>query len=155
MSNNIKQALRPGEINLSYIPLDWPLTPLGGNKNPYVDGWQNKPFSLREIEEEIAGGQCKAIGLIGGPVFNLPYGLVWVDVDGSSVYPLIEKITNKSFADALPKTLTICSGKTGRERRLYKIARDKQLHFVRNKYTWTAEVKGEKLEILWSKHRVC
>ena len=153
MSNEIVQALRPGEINLGYIPLDWPLTPLGGNKNPYVDGWQNKPFSLREIEEEIAGGQCKAIGLIGGPVFNLPYGLVWVDVDGSSVYPLIEKITNKSFVDALPRTLTICSGKTGRERRLYKIARDKQLHFVRNKYTWTAEVKGEKLEILWSKHQ--
>lgn len=153
MSSEIVQALRPGEINLGYIPLDWPLTPLGGNKNPYVDGWQNKPFSLREIEEEIAGGQCKAIGLIGGPVFNLPYGLVWVDVDGSSVYPLIEKITNKSFADALPRTLTICSGKTGRERRLYKIARDKQLHFVRNKYTWTAEIKGEKLEILWSKHQ--
>jgi phage/plasmid-associated DNA primase len=153
MSSEIGQALRPGEINLGYIPLDWPLTPLGGNKNPYVDGWQNKPFSLREIEEEIAGGQCKAIGLIGGPVFNLPYGLVWVDVDGPSVYPLIEKITNKSFADALPRTLTICSGKAGRERRLYKIARDKQLHFVRNKYTWTAETKGEKLEILWSRHQ--
>jgi phage/plasmid-associated DNA primase len=153
MSNEIVQALRPGEINLGYIPLDWPLTPLGGNKNPYVDGWQNKPFSLREIEEEIAGGQCKAIGLIGGPVFNLPYGLVWVDVDGPSVHSLIEKITNKSFADALPRTLTICSGKAGRERRLYKIARDKQLHFVRNKYTWTAETKGEKLEILWSRHQ--
>ena len=153
MSSEIGQALRPGEINLGYIPLDWPLTPLGGNKNPYVDGWQNKPFSLREIEEEIAGGQCKAIGLIGGPVFNLPYGLVWVDVDGPSVYSLIEKITNKSFADALPRTLTICSGKAGRERRLYKIARDKQLHFVRNKYTWTAETKGEKLEILWSRHQ--
>ena len=153
MSSEIGQALRPGEINLGYIPLDWPLTPLGGNKNPYVDGWQNKPFSLREIEEEIAGGQCKAIGLIGGPVFNLPYGLVWVDVDGPSVHPLIEKITNKSFADALPRTLTICSGKAGRERRLYKIARDKQLHFVRNKYTWTAETKGEKLEILWSRHQ--
>ena len=153
MSNETEQALRPGEINLGYIPLDWPLTPLGGNKDPYVNGWQNKPFSIREIEEEIAGGQCKAIGLIGGPVFNLPYGLVWVDVDGPSVYPLIEKITNKSFADALPRTLTICSGKAGRERRLYKIGRDKQLHFVRNKYTWHAEEKGEKLEILWTRHQ--
>ena len=153
MSNETEQALRPGEINLGYIPLDWPLTPLGGNKDPYVNGWQNKPFSIREIEEEIVSGQCKAIGLIGGPVFNLPYGLVWVDVDGPSVYPLIEKITNKSFADALPRTLTICSGKAGRERRLYKIERDKQLHFVRNKYTWHAEEKGEKLEILWSRHQ--
>jgi phage/plasmid-associated DNA primase len=153
MSNETEQALRPGEINLGYIPLDWPLTPLGGNKDPYVNGWQNKPFSIREIEEEIAGGQCKAIGLIGGPVFNLPYGLVWVDVDGPSVHTLIEKITNKSFANALPRTLTICSGKAGRERRLYKIERDKQLHFVRNKYTWHAEEKGEKLEILWSRHQ--
>lgn len=153
MSNETEQALRPGEINLGYIPLDWPLTPLGGNKDPYVNGWQNKPFSIREIEEEIAGGQCKAIGLIGGPVFNLPYGLVWVDVDGPSVHTLIEKITNKSFANALPRTLTICSGKAGRERRLYKIDRDKQLHFVRNKYTWHAEEKGEKLEILWSRHQ--
>ena len=153
MSNETEQALRPGEINLGYIPLDWPLTPLGGNKDPYVNGWQNKPFSIREIEEEIVSGQCKAIGLIGGPVFNLPYGLVWVDVDGPSVYPLIEKITNKKFSDALPRTLTICSGKAGRERRLYKIERDKQLHFVRNKYTWHAEEKGEKLEILWSRHQ--
>jgi phage/plasmid-associated DNA primase len=153
MSKETEQALRPGEINLGYIPLDWPLTPLGGNKDPYVNGWQNKPFSIREIEEEIAGGQCKAIGLIGGPVFNLPYGLVWVDVDGPSVHTLIEKITNKSFANALPRTLTICSGKAGRERRLYKIERDKQLHFVRNKYTWHAEEKGEKLEILWSRHQ--
>ena len=153
MSKETEQALRPGEINLGYIPLDWPLTPLGGNKDPYVNGWQNKPFSIREIEEEIAGGQCKAIGLIGGPVFNLPYGLVWVDVDGPSVHTLIEKITNKSFANALPRTLTICSGKAGRERRLYKIDRDKQLHFVRNKYTWHAEEKGEKLEILWSRHQ--
>ena len=153
MSKETEQALRSGEINLGYIPLDWPLTPLGGNKDPYVNGWQNKPFSIREIEEEIAGGQCKAIGLIGGPVFNLPYGLVWVDVDGPSVHTLIEKITNKSFANALPRTLTICSGKAGRERRLYKIDRDKQLHFVRNKYTWHAEEKGEKLEILWSRHQ--
>jgi phage/plasmid-associated DNA primase len=153
MTNANAMGLRAGEINFSYIPKDWPLTPLGANKDPYVNNWQNKPFSIREIEEEIAGGQCKAIGLIGGPVFNLPYGLVWVDVDGSSVYPLIEKITNKSFADALPRTLTICSGKEGRERRLYKVARDKQLHFVRNKYTWHTEVKGEKLEILWSRHQ--
>jgi len=153
MSNGTELALRAGEINFGYIPLDWPLTPLGAHKNPYVDGWQNKPFSIREIEEEISGGQCKAIGLISGPVFNLPYGLVWVDVDGASVYPLIERITNKSFANALPGTLTICSGKPGRERRLYQIAREKQQHFVRNKYTWHAEEKGEKLEILWSRHQ--
>ena len=153
MTNASAMPLRAGEINLGYIPKDWPLTPLDENKAPYVKSWQNKPFSIREIEEEIVSGWCKAIGLIGGPVFNLPYGLVWVDVDGPSVYPLIENITNKSFADALPATLTIRSGREGRERRLYRIDREKQLHFVRNKYTWHAETKGEKLEILWTRHQ--
>ena len=29
MSNQNFNALKPGEINLSLIPVDWPLTPLG------------------------------------------------------------------------------------------------------------------------------
>ena len=87
------KALKPGEIRLDYIPLDWPLTPLGPNKDPYTQGWQNKPFSVKEIEEELATGDCQAIGLLGGPTYNHPYGLVWVDVDGPSVYPLIEQIS--------------------------------------------------------------
>jgi len=148
-----QQALRPGEIRLDYIPFDWPLTPLGAKKDPYVQGWQNRPFSVREIEEETTTGQCKAIGLLGGPVFNHPYGLVWVDVDGPSVYPLVESIAGCSFAEALPPTLTILSGKEGRERKLYKLDREKHKHFVRNKYTWHGEGNREKLEILWRRHQ--
>ena len=146
-------ALRPGEIRLDFIPQEWPLTPLGGNKDPYVQGWQNRPFSTKEIEEEIICGDCKAIGLLGGPAYNNPYGLVWVDIDGASVYPLIEAIADCSFKEALPSTLTICSGKEGRERKLYRVAREKHKHFVRNKYTWHGEFDREKLEILWSKHQ--
>jgi P4 family phage/plasmid primase-like protien len=153
MTSRSQQALRPGEINLSYIPMDWPLTPLGAKKDPYVNGWQNKPFSVREIEEEIVSGSCKAIGLLGGPVYNHPYGLVWVDVDGPSVYPLIEGIADLPFNQALPDTLTIMSGKPGRERKLYRLDREKHKHFVRNKYTWHAEVDKEKLEILWQRHQ--
>ena len=48
MSNQNFSALKPGEINLSLIPVDWPLTPLGENKNPYKAGWQNKPFTVKE-----------------------------------------------------------------------------------------------------------
>jgi phage/plasmid-associated DNA primase len=153
MTSRNQQALRPGEINLSYVPLDWPLTPLGAKKDPYVNGWQNKPFSIREIEEEVVAGNCRAIGLIGGPVYNHPYGLVWVDVDGSSVYTLIENISGLSFKEALPDTLTILSGKTGRERKLYRLDREKHKHFIRNKYTWHAETDKEKLEILWQRHQ--
>ena len=154
MTSKNKQALRPGEIRLDYIPLDWPLTPLGENKDPYVTGWQNKPFSVREIEEETLTNRCKAVGLLGGPVYNHPYGLVWVDVDGPSVYAVIKELADESDIDkALPPTLTICSGKEGRERKLYRLDREKHKHFVRNKYTWHGEGDKEKLEILWKRHQ--
>ena len=153
MTSKSEISLKPGEIRINLLPTDWPLTPLGANKDPYVNGWQNKPFSPREIEEEIISGNCKAVGLLGGPVYNHPYGLVWVDIDGPTVYSLIEKIAEQSFSDALPNTLTILSGKKGRERKLYKLPREKHKHFVRNKYTWYGEGNKEKLEILWRKHQ--
>ena len=153
MTSRNQQALRPGEIRLDYIPVDWPLTPLGENKNPYVSGWQNKPFSTKEIEEEIISGNCKAVGLLGGPVYNHPYGLVWVDVDGPSVYKLLEELSELPLTEALPPTLTVFSGKVGRERKLYRLDREKHKHFVRNKYTWHAEEDKEKLEILWKRHQ--
>ena len=153
MTSTSQKAVRPGEIKISLIPIDWPLTPLGPNKDPYTHGWQLKPFTITEIEDELASGQCKAIGLLGGPFYNHPYGLCWVDVDGPSVFDLIEKTAELPYAQALPPTLTICSGKVGRERRLYKVSRDHQKHFIRNKYTWHSETNKEKLEILWSKHQ--
>jgi phage/plasmid-associated DNA primase len=153
MTNTNQQALKPGEIKLDYIPVDWPLTPLGPNKDPYVAGWQKKPFSPQEIEEEILGGRCKAVGLLGGPVYNHPYGFVWVDVDGPTVYQLIEELSELPFDQALPQTLTILSGKEGRERKLYKLSRDQHKQFIRNKYTWHSEGPKEKLEILWKRHQ--
>jgi len=153
MTNKNQQALRPGEIRLDYIPMEWPLTPLGAKKDPYIQGWQGKPFSRNEIEEEIVDGRCKAVGLLGGPAYNQPYGLVWVDVDGPSICPLVESLSSLSFTQALPPTLTLLSGKEGRERKLYKLGRDKHKHFVRNKYAWHGEVINEKFEILWRKHQ--
>jgi phage/plasmid-associated DNA primase len=145
--------LLPGQIRLDYLSIDLPLTPLGENKNPYVQGWQNKPHTPQEIEVEIKKGECKAIGLISGPAYNKPYGYVWVDVDGTSVYQLVEQLSGQSFNKALPPTLTICSGKEGRERKLYKLPKDAWKVFTRNKYVWHADESKEKLEVLWGKHQ--
>ena len=153
MTNPKKSSVRPGEIRLELINKEWPLTPLGASKDPYIRSWQNNPYSIHEIENEILKGQCKAIGLLSGPVYNLPYGLVWVDVDGPSVYDLVDGLSGDSVEVSLPKTLTIMSGKIGRERKLYRLDREKHKHFVRNKYTWHAETAKEKLEILWQRHQ--
>jgi phage/plasmid-associated DNA primase len=153
MSNQNFNALKPGEINLSLIPVDWPLTPLGENKNPYKTGWQNKPFTVNDIAHEIEEGLCKAVGLLGGPVYNEPYGFVWVDIDGPTVYKKIEELAGCPVNEALPATLTICSGREGRERKLYKVSKDTWNHFIRNKYCWHAEGNREKLEILWKRHQ--
>jgi phage/plasmid-associated DNA primase len=151
--NQNSLSLRSGEIRLDLLQVDWPLTALNGNKAPYVQGWQNKPLTIKEIENEIAEGRCKAIGLMGGPVFNEPFGHIWVDVDGPTVYKLIETISQQTIDNALPTTLTICSGKKGRERKLYKINKENWKHLQRNKYVWHADGDGEKLEVLWSRHQ--
>ncbi len=153
MTNANSMKLLPGEINLDWVPMEWPLTPLGENKNPYLTGWQNKPQTKEEIAAEIEGGNCHAVGLIGGPCYNNPYGFIWVDVDGPSVYQLVEEVSGYVFEQALPPTLTICSGKEGRERRLYKLLQKDWVYVVRNKYVWHAEKEKEKLEILWKRHQ--
>ncbi len=53
--------------------------------------------------------------------------------------------------EALPPTLTICSGREGRERKLYRVSKNNWDKFIRNKYAWHAEGDGEKLEILWKR----
>ena len=148
-NQEVKKLLAPGEIKLSWCQRDWPLTPLGSRKNAYLTGWQNSPSSIEEIQAHMLEGSCKAVGLISGPCFNLPYGLIWVDVDGPSVHGLVEALAHTEYCTALPATLTICSGKDGRERRLYKIAREQQQILARNKYVWRSDTEGEKLEILW------
>ena len=142
------KTLAPGEIKLSWCPRDWPLTPLGSKKNPYLAGWQNNPLTAEEIQAEMMEGSCKAVGLIAGPCFNLDYGLIWVDVDGPSVHALVESLSHLEYSSALPSTLTLCSGKPGRERKLYKIFRNQQEILARNKYIWRSYQEGEKLELL-------
>jgi len=146
--------LQPGEINLDLIPDDWALTPIGDKKNPYVAAWQNHPFTKEEIAKELESGKAKAVGLISGNWYNSPDTLVWVDVDGESVWPVIEKMSGTSDTSvSLPPTLTILSGRPGRERRLYRVSKDKAKHLQRGKYATKPEVPNEKLEILCDNKR--
>jgi hypothetical protein len=153
MTSKNSMALLPGQIRLDYLSIDWPLTLLGQNKIRMCKAGKTNRTHHRKLKLSWVRGQCKAVGLISGPAFNKPYGYVWVDVDGASVYPLVEKISGQSFSEALPPTLTICSGKEGRERKLYKLPKDAWKVFVRNKYVWYADGDKEKLEILWGKHQ--
>ena len=124
------RPLQPGEIKPEYIPSNWPIVLLGANKNPLWKKWTTPKYTAGEfdsiIEREavqnnlgIAG--FKAVGIISGPLEDKDYGLCWVDIDGESVYKLIEDKSSLKIEDALPPTLTIKSGKPGRERRLYRV----------------------------------
>ena len=153
MSSMAATSILPGEINLDLIPVDWPLTPISDRKNPYLPGWQNKPQTTEDIRKELEKGVAKAVGLISGPVYNEPYGLIWVDVDGPTVYDTIKDESGLPISDALPCTLTICSGREGRERKLYKIPKCDWKHLLRHKYVWRNKESGEKLEVLWKDHQ--
>ena len=48
--SQMSTALQPGEINLDLIPINWPLTPVGGKKDAYLTGWQNKPQDIEAIK---------------------------------------------------------------------------------------------------------
>ena len=89
-------SLQPGEINLDLIPEDWALTPIGDKKNPYINAWQNHPFDTNLIRKELESGKAKAVGLIAGNCYSNPYHLVWIDVDGESVWPVIEEMSGTS-----------------------------------------------------------
>ncbi len=151
--NQMTKRIKPGEVNLDLIPFDWPLTPVGMNKNPYIGGWQAKPFTIDQVKKELDSGKAGGVGLISGPVYNKPYGLVWVDIDGPTVYEVIRQESGLTVDQALPRTLTICSGREGRERKLYLVPQKSWPQFARNKYNWHGEGDGEKLEVLWKRHQ--
>ena len=147
-------SLRPGEINLDLIPNDWALTPIGSNKAPYLSAWQNHPQTKDEIKKHLESGKAKAVGLISGQQYNNPDHLVWVDVDGLSVWETIKEMSgNTDVSISLPPTLTICSGRPGRERLLYRVPKDKTKYLQRSKYATQPIVPNEKLEILCTNKR--
>ena len=84
-----KKPLNPGEINVSYISDDWPLTPLQGKK-AYIPGWTKNPFTVSQIKRELEEGRATGVGLLCGQFCN-EYGLLFVDIDGEEAIPAIEE----------------------------------------------------------------
>ena len=111
--------LKPGEINLDLIPPSWPLTPLR-DKRAYVAGWTSQPYSIDQIYKELEDGYATGVGLLSGQWSN-EGGLIWVDIDGPEAIPELEKLGGAPLDAIFPPTLTISSGKEGRQRMLYSI----------------------------------
>ena len=82
--------MTPGEINLDWIPVDYPLTPLKGKK-AYLPGWTNNPQTLNEVKKEIDEGRAAGVGLLCGQWSN-ELALIFVDVDGEAALPEIEQL---------------------------------------------------------------
>ena len=114
-----RKALGPGQIDLSYISADWPLTPLQGKK-AYVPGWTKNPFTVSEVQKELEEGRATGVGLLCGQFCN-EYGLLFVDIDGPEAIPEIEKLGGGPLDSIFPRTLTITSGKKGKLRMLFRI----------------------------------
>ena len=115
--------IEPGEIRLDLIPQDWALTPLR-EKRAYLPNWPSQPYTIEQINRELEDGKATGIGLISGQWSNAG-GLLWVDIDGPEAIPELEKIAGGPISAIFPPTLTISSGKEGRQRMLYSIPNSK------------------------------
>ncbi|MBW4490239.1 MAG: DUF3987 domain-containing protein [Trichocoleus desertorum ATA4-8-CV12] len=123
---------------LKAIPGDWALVAVGDNKAPIGKNWQNTPLTKQDFEVAAQSGQFKrlaverrdstifhppvswvcAIGVLCGTASG---GLVFVDHDGSSCDDLIQKLSGQSLELALPKTVSVTSGREGRHQSIYRI----------------------------------
>ena len=118
-----RKSLNPGQIDLSLIPVDWALTPLR-DKRAYVAGWTSQPFTIEQIRKELDEGHATGVGLLSGQWSN-EYALVWVDIDGPDAIPALEELAGGRLDVVFPPTLTIASGKPGRQRMLYSVPTSK------------------------------
>ena len=114
-----RKHLKPGQIDLDLIPIDWALTPLR-EKRAYVAGWTSQPYSVEQIRQELDEGRATGIGLMSGQWSN-ENALVWVDIDGPAAIPVLEEMAGGPLDAIFPPTLTISSGKPGRQRMLFSV----------------------------------
>lgn len=113
---------------LGELPREWPLTPCGDSKNPYLPNWQRTPLDKAAIEREIRNGKCQAVGLLLGG------DLLAADLDGSSCDAFIERLAGLPVDQALPLTVRVSSGKPGRSQSIYRVPPE-----------WQARIKTRKL----------
>lgn len=114
-----RKHLNPGQIDLNLIPPDWALTPLNGKK-AYLPGWTKNPYSVEQVQKELEEGRATGVGLMTGQWCNT-HGLIWADIDGPDAIPALEELAGGPLDIIFPPTLTVSSGKPGRQRMLYSV----------------------------------
>lgn len=133
-STPIKQKLLDGLKRIVATNLDLPLVPIGNNKQPLGDRWQQRPFSASQLAEAIEGGgvsvpikgktkkiQPLGFGLITGlkiTVRGNSHFLMALDQDGGSAR---RKIDELSEGASLPRTVSFTSDRPGRCQYLFLI----------------------------------
>lgn len=139
--------------DLRYLPPQCRFTPCNGKKAPYLQDWTNKPLSFEELEHYIREPRCKSIGLLLGEVSG---GIMALDRDGESCDRLIEQLSGLTLEEALPKTLTVTSGKHGRCQKFYRMPQEYWL-LIGKKVIKTgvkdSNGKNEQLEFRWTGHQ--
>ena len=102
---------------LKHIPATFVLTPVNGNKAPYLTNWQKTGFSPTspDLIKEIKSGKAKGYGLLTGKISG---GIVAIDCDGNAAHELAEKL------GGLTHTVCFSSGKEGRAQYLYRIPQE-------------------------------
>ncbi len=113
---------------LKLIPLDWALTPVLGNKNPYRADWNHAiPMSRRQLIAVIENGDTasgknglftvypQGYGLRTGKWSN---GILALDADGDAAHEKLNQL------GGLPKTVSFTSGKPGRCQYLVRVPQE-------------------------------
>ena len=166
LQRELRERLVCGLQRIQNSNLALPLVPLGGNKQPLGDRWQNRPFTASELITAISNGgvevslkgQIRKIplqgyGLLTGRPIKVEgntYYLMAVDQDGPSA---ISKIAELSQENPLPKTVAFASGREGRCQYLFLIP-EQYKNAIKTKKIKTGAIgddgKGEQLEFRWT-----
>lgn len=160
------QKLIDGLKRIIATSLDLPLVPIGNNKQPLGDRWQQRPFTASQLIEAIEGGgvsvpiqnktkkiQPLGFGLITGRSVTMQgnsHFLVAIDQDGDSAR---RKIDELSEGRSIPKTVAFTSDRPGRCQYLFLIP-EQYADAIKTKKIKTGVIgddgKAEQLEFRWS-----
>jgi hypothetical protein len=160
------QKLIDGLKRIIATNLDLPLVPIGNNKQPLGDCWQQRPFSASQLIEAINQGgvsvpikgkikkiQPLGFGLITGRSVVIQgncHFLVALDQDGFSACRKIDELSEGRF---LPQTVAFTSDRPGRCQYLFLIP-EQYVHAIKTKKIKTGVIgddgKAEQLEFRWS-----
>ncbi|MGK7950541.1 MAG: bifunctional DNA primase/polymerase, partial [Xenococcaceae cyanobacterium] len=160
------QKLRHGLKRIIALDLDLPLVPIGNNKQPLGDRWQQRPFTAPQLISAISNGgvsvpiksktqkiQPLGFGLITGRKVTIQgnsHFLMALDQDGASA---CRKINELSGGQPLPNTVAFTSTRPGRCQYLFLIP-EQYKDSIRTKKIKTGVIgddgKGEQLEFRWS-----